>query len=407
MPADCTSLTVDGAPLPILAPPSPLAANLERLWIWDRSYDFLNHGSFGACPRAVRAAYIAAQDRLESRPIEMLGRRIRELLAPSRARVAEFLRMQPDSFGFVTNATEGINAVLRSLDFKPGDELLTTSHVYNAVRKTMLFRARQTGAKYIELPLPLPILDPAEVTQCIVSAFTPRTRLVVIDQVTSPTALIFPVADIARECRARGIELLVDAAHVPGMLDVDVEAIGASYWTGNLHKWCCAPKGTAVLWVDPSRRNDIKPATVSHFLDEGFLAEFDWQGTRDMAAWMTAGFAIDFMAQFGWPAVQTHNRQMAAWVQRMLCERWELDPVSPMNGCMLGSMCTVPLPAEIPARFAKPEDFQEALYREHMIELPVIDFGGRWHVRPSAQVYNRAEQYDRLAHAVLEYAAHV
>jgi isopenicillin-N epimerase len=271
----------------------------------------------------------------------------------------------------------------------------------------MLFRARQTGAKYIELPLPLPILDPAEVTQCIVSAFTPRTRLVVIDQVASPTALIFPVADIARECRARGIELLVDAAHVPGMLDVDVEAIGATYWTGNLHKWCCAPKGTAVLWVDPARRNDIKPATVSHFLDEGFLAEFDWQGTRDMAAWMTAGFAIDFMAQFGWPAVQTHNRQMAAWVQRMLCERWELDPVSPMNGCMLGSMCTVPLPAEIPARFAKPEEFQEALYREHMIELPVIDFGGRWHVRPSAQLYNRAEQYDRLAHAVLEYAAHV
>lgn len=386
--------------------PAPLAPRLDRLWIFDRSYTFLNHGSFGACPRAVREAYIAAQDRLESRPIEMIGRRIRELLQPSRLRVAEFLGMQPDSFGFVTNATEGVNAVLRSMEFKPGDELLTTSHVYNAVRNTMKFRARQCGAVYVECALPLPIMNPAQVTQAVMGACTERTRLVVIDQVTSPTALVFPVADIARECRARGIEILVDAAHVPGMLDVNVEAIGATYWTGNLHKWCCAPKGTAVLWVDPAFRNVIKPATVSHFLDEGFTAEFDWQGTRDLAAWMTAGAAIDFMAQFGWPAVRAHNQQMAAWVHRMLCQRWELEPVSPINGSMLGSMCAVPLPAEIPSQFASPAEFQEALYRDHLIEIPIIEFGGRWHARASAQIYNNAEQYDRLAQAVIEYAAH-
>jgi isopenicillin-N epimerase len=184
-----------------------------------------------------------------------------------------------------------------------------------------------------------------------------------------------------------------------------VESIGCTYWTGNLHKWCCAPKGTAVLWVSPERRSDVKPAVVSHFLDQGLAEEFDWQGTRDMAAWMTAGAAIDFVGEFGWDRVRDHNHRLATWAQRMLCDRWEMDPVSSFDGTMLGSMCTVPLPAEIRARFDRWEDFQEVLYREHRIEVPVIDFGGRWHVRPSAQVYNRADQYELLAQAVLDHAS--
>jgi isopenicillin-N epimerase len=189
------------------------------------------------------------------------------------------------------------------------------------------------------------------------------------------------------------------------MLDFRVEDLGCDYWTGNLHKWCCAPRGTAVLWVAPGRRPGVRPMTVSHFVGEGFDAEFDWQGTRDLGPWMTAGAAIDFMAEFGWDRVREHNARMAAWVQRMLCDRWEIEPVSPIDGRMLGSMCTVPLPAEIRARFADGAAFQETLYREHRIEVPVIEFGGRWHVRPSAQVYNRPAQYDQLAQAVLEHAA--
>ena len=386
------------------APPAPLGARLASLWSFDATYCFLNHGSFGSCPRAVRSSYTAAQERLESRPIELLGRRIRELLAPSRARVGEFLGMSPGSFGFVTNATEGVNSVLRSLDLRPGDELLATSHVYNAVRNAMKFRARQCGGVYVECPVDLPASTPDELVAAIEAAITDRTRLAVIDHVTSATALVFPIERIADLCRARGVELLVDAAHVPGMLPTQVESIGCTYWTGNLHKWCCAPKGSAVLWVAPERRASVKPAIVSHFLDEGFAEEFDWQGTRDMAAWMTAGAAIDFMGEFGWDRVREHNHRMAAWAQRMLCERWELDPISPFDGTMLGSMCTVPVPAEIRARFARWEDFQEALYRDHRIEVPVIDFAGRWHVRPSAQVYNRADQYELLAQAVLEEA---
>jgi isopenicillin-N epimerase len=391
---------------PISSPPAPLAAGLERQWMLDPGYVFLNHGSFGAVPRAVRAALVAAQERIEARPIEMLGRRWRELLAPSRARVGGFLGMSPGSFGFVTNATEGVNTVLRSIPFRAGDELLTTSHVYNAVRNAMKARAARCGASYVEIPIPLPVADGASVAAAVIGGLTERTRLVVIDHVTSATALVFPVEGIIRACRARGVEVLVDAAHVPGMLDVRVEDLGCDYWTGNLHKWCCAPKGTAVLWVSPALRATVAPMTVSHFAGEGLDAEFDWQGTRDMAPWMVAGAAIDFMAELGWDRVRAHNGRMAAWVHRMLCERWELEPVSPADGSMLGSMCTVPLPAEIPARFGSPAEFQEALYRAHLIEVPVIEFGGRWHVRPSAQVYNRAEQYDLLALAVLEHAAH-
>ena len=389
----------------IPAPPVPLAPGLDRRWLLDPEVTFLNHGSFGAVPRSIRQAHIAAQDRIEARPIEMLGRRATELLGPARARVGSFLGMSPGSFGFVTNATEGVNAVLHSLTLTPGDELLTTTHVYNAVRKALQRCASRHDATYREIPVDLPITDPSEVVDAIMAACTPRTRLVVIDHVTSPTALVFPVAELCARCRSVGIDVLVDGAHVPGMLPVDVETIGATWWTGNLHKWCCAPKGTAVLWASERARAHTHPAVVSHFHGEGLASEFDWQGTRDLAAWMVAGDAIDFMAALGWDRVMRHNRALAAWAHRMLCDRWEVEPISPADGSMLGSMCTVPLPPEVRTRWDRPEAFQAALLEGHRIEVPVIDFGGRWHARASAQVYNRAEQYDRLAQAVIELAS--
>lgn len=388
-------------------PPTPLGASLERLWGLDGAYTFLNHGSFGAVPRAVRQACTAAQDRLESRPIELLGRRIRELLAPSRARVGEFLGMATDSWGFVTNATAGVNAVLRSLDLKPGQELVTTDHVYNAVRKAMVFRARQSGAEYREVPVRLPVSGTDPLLDAVLPVLNERTRLVVVDQITSPTALALPLEGLLMECRRRGVEVLVDAAHAPGMLPVNVEAVGATYWTGNLHKWCCAPKSVGVLWAAPERRSAIHPASISHFLDEGMVAEFEWQGTLDIAPWMTAGTAIDFMGQWGWDRVMAHNHQLAAWAQRLLCARWEVEPLSALNGGMLGSMCTVALPPEVRALHHTAEAMQAALYDEHRIEAPVVDFGGRWHIRASAQVYNRAEEYERLAQAILDMSARV
>jgi isopenicillin-N epimerase len=392
-------------PCAITPPPAPLGENLRSLWMLDPDVTFLNHGSFGAVPRAIRQAFVELQERIEAEPIEFIDRRLNEVLGPARARVASFLGVEPDSFGFVTNATEGVNAVLRSLRFREGDELVTTSHVYNAVRNAMRYRARETGARYVEVPLPLPLREPMEVVRAIEAALTDRTRLVVIDHVTSPTALIFPVAALARSCAARGVELLVDGAHVPGMLDVDVDGLGCTYWTGNLHKWCCAPKGAAVLWVAPERRSAIHPLAISHFLDQGFVKEFDWQGTRDLAAWAVSGEAIDWLGRFGWERVRAHNRQLAAHAHDLWCERWGVEPVSPREHAMLGFMATVPLPEAIAARFDSPLDFQKTLYRDHRIEVPIVPFDGRWHARASAQLYNRPEDYERLAEVVGRLAA--
>lgn len=392
-------MTLDSASSPVV-PPEPFGVDIHRFFSLDPAITFLNHGSFGAVPRAVREAYVALQERIESRPIEYIDRRLGELLAPSRARTAELLGVEPDSFGFVTNATEGVNAVLRSLAFAPGDELLTTSHVYNAVRNAMRYRARQTGARYVELPVPLPLASPHAVVEAVVEALTPRTRLVVIDQVTSPTALVFPVAELAARCRDRGVEVLVDGAHVPGMLEVDVDALGCTYWTGNLHKWCCAPKGSALLWVAPERRADVHPLAVSHFLDQGLAREFDWQGTRDLAAWATIADALAFFDGFGWDRVRAHNRALAAYAHDLWCQRWEVEPIVAREHARSCFMATVPLPAAIAERYESPAAFQRALYAEDRIEVPVLEFAGRWYARASAQIYNRPADYERMAEAV-------
>ncbi len=387
-----------------LEPPEPLGADLHALWALDPEITFLNHGSFGAAPRAVLAAQAAWRDRLEARPIEMLDRRREELLRPSREAVARFIGCDPDDFGFITNATGGVNAVLRSLKFAPGDELLMTDHVYGAVRQTLRYVCAVSGATLVEAPVPFPLRrgDGGEIVDALVARLSPRTRLLVVDHVTSPTAVVFPVASIVQACRERRIDVLVDGAHAPGMIELDVAKLGAAYYTGNLHKWVCAPKGAAFLWVRPDRQDHVHPNTISHHLGQGFAAEFAWQGTRDITAWLCARDAIAFMDRLGWPRVREHNHRLAAWAQATLCARFGVGPATNASGSMLGSMCTVALPAAARERFAAPAAMQAALYDRHRIEVPVVDWGNRWWIRASCQVYNAPGQYQGLASAVLE-----
>ncbi|MDZ4829992.1 MAG: aminotransferase class V-fold PLP-dependent enzyme [Phycisphaerae bacterium] len=386
-------------------------------WPLDTSYDFLNHGSFGSVPKPIEAAQRRYRDLIEAKPIEMLGRRCRELLVAPRQSVAKLLGADPDGLGFVTNATEGINAVLRSLDLRPGDVLLTTNHVYYAVRQAMRLIARRAGAEVRVVDVPLPIARPSDVTERIAKAIDARTRLVVVDHVTSPTAIVFPIAEIAQMCQERSVDCLVDGAHAPGMLEVNVRAMGATYFTGNLHKWVCAPKGCGVLWVNEERRRDVQPVIVSHFLDEGFDVEFDWQGTRDISPWLAATDAIALWESVGWDRMRAHNQGLSRWVQRFLCERFDVAPLTPLTewtnaagagteaDAMIGSMVTVPLPNGIETRFPSVEACQAALYEHHRIEIPIIAWENRWHCRASCQTYNRPEQYRRLADAVLSLCA--
>lgn len=358
--------------------------------------DYLNHGSFGAVPRVVFDEQTEWRRRLEAAPVEVIARRRPGLIDDAKRPVGRWLGMRPENFGLVTNATEGVNAVLRSLTFDRGDELLTTSHVYNAVRQAMRYVAGRSGAAYREVDVPLPVTSASQVVDAVARALSGRTRLLVIDHVTSPTAMVLPVEQIAAACAARGVDVLVDGAHAPAMLPLDVEATGVTYYAGNLHKWALAPRGAGFLWVRPGRQEEIHPPVISHFLGEGLNKEFGWQGTRDLSAWFAVPRAVQFLAELGQDRVREHNRAMAAWAGRLLCGRWGVRPIAPAD--MLGSMAAVPLPGRLQRLDeAQTEALQVELYREHRVEVPLMRFGGQVLLRVSCQVYNHGAQYERLA----------
>jgi isopenicillin-N epimerase len=391
-----------------LTPPAPLAPDLRARWQLAPGVAFLNHGSFGATPRAVSAVADDWRRRIEAEPVEMLARRWPDLAAAAKQPVATFLNANPACLGFVTNATEGVNAVLRSLRFAPGDELVTTTHVYHAVRQAMKAAAAAVGGgdgeaavTCREVDVPLPVASAGDIAGRVIAGLSVRTRLLVIDHVTSPTGLVFPVEAIAAACRERGIDLMVDGAHAPGMLPLDLTRLGeagVTFYAGNLHKWCCGVKGTAFLCARADRAADVHPAVVSHWYGQGMSAEFHWQGTRDHTGWLSAGAALAFMADLGWDRVRAHNHALAVWAHAMLCDRLGVEPISPPDGSRLGSMATVPLPPPLDAiDDARQAVLQQALYTDHRIEVPLVSWAGRRFLRVSCQVYNEPAEYERLA----------
>jgi len=243
-------------------------------------------------------------------------------------------------------------------------------------------------------PPPRPIVQshpdsPEQIRDRVLDALSPKTRLLVIDHITSPTALVFPLEEIVAGCKASGVEVLADGAHAPGMLPLNVEKIGATYYAANLHKWVCAPKGTAFLWVSRDRQTEVHPAVISHNLDQGFASEFGWQGTRDISSWLTAPAAIAFMADLGWDNVMHHNHQLAAWAHQLLVQRWGVNPISPMDGSLLGSMATVALPGKLAMLVgAELGALQQRLYTEFNLEQPFMSFDGQTMLRVSCHVYN-------------------
>ena len=384
-------------------PPAPLRPDLKSQWMLDQRVAFLNHGSFGAVPRCVFDEQAEWRRRIEAEPVEILSRRREELLAGVYREVGAWLGMKPGDFGLVTNATDGINAILRSLEPTPGDEWVTTNHVYHAVRQAMKYAAGRAGAAYREIEVPLPVQSPDQVARLVLNGLSARTRLLVIDHITSPTALIFPIERIIAGCAGRGVDVLVDGAHAPGMVPLDVERLGAAYYAGNLHKWTCAPRGSGFLWARADRRDRIHPLVISHYLGEGFTREFGWQGTRDFSAWLAIPRAVKFMSELGWEAVRAHNNAMTRWAQQMLCEKWGVDPISPSDGSMIGSMTSVPAPKSLGAPDERQAHaLQQTLYSQHRVEAPFMRWGNPVLLRPCCQVYNTPEDFERLAEAVLQ-----
>ena len=385
-------------------------------WRLDPAVTFLNHGSFGACPEAVLEVQREWRDRMERQPVAFLDRELPGLLDATREAVGSFLGADPAGLAFVPNATTGVNAVLRSLRFEPGDELLSDDHEYNATLTTIQAVAARAGATAVLARIPFPIVDEAAVVDAFLAALTPRTRIVVVSHITSPSALILPVERLVREFAARGIDTLVDGAHAPGQIPVDLEGLGAAYYAGNGHKWLCGPKGTGFLWARADRRDRVHPTITSHGFNDPrtdrsrYKLEFDWVGTVDPTGVLALPAAIDWLARLepgGWPGLMAGNHELALAGRDRVAAA--LGVAAPAPDTMLGAMAALPVPGRSTDRDGAA---LAADLVDEGVELPIVGWpvrGARRSIgdapasvllRISAQRYNEPADYDRLADAL-------
>jgi isopenicillin-N epimerase len=393
-------LVLAGMSDPHLGSRSPWAA----LWTLDPDVAYLNHGSFGACPKAVIDFQARLRDRLEREPVDFLARDLPRLLAEARAALGPFVGADPDDLAFVANATSGVNAVLRSLPLSAGDELLTTDHCYGACRKTLDYVAAQTGARVVVATVPFPLGGEDDVLRPVLAAVTFRTRLAVLDHVTSPTALVFPLVRLVGELRARGVDTLVDGAHAPGMVPLDLNDLGAAYYAGNAHKWLCAPKGAAFLHVRRDRQEHIHPLVISHGYESAsaarFRAEFDWTGTDDPTPFLAIPECLRYLGSLlpgGWPGLMTHNHDLALEARAIVAQAVDARPPCPDG--MVGSLASLLLPAARAGSPAEGLDHERLTtwFRERGVETWLHPWAGGLLIRVSAQLYNHSGQYHRLA----------
>lgn len=375
----------------------------------------LNHGSFGAVTREVRAAQRKWQDRMERDPMRFFTEDVLPGVDRARARLAEVLGADPEDLVLVRNATEGVSAVLRSLRFEPDDEIVVNDHEYGACVKACL----HTGARVVTARIPLPLAGPEVVVERVLAALTPRTRLVLVSHVTSPTGLVFPLETLLEALGSRGVPCLVDGAHAPGMLPLDLGALarrGLEYYTANLHKWMCAPKGAAFLWARRERQDGLGPPSISHGHGGGwpgrssFHARFDWTGTWDPTPWLVIPETLDAFSALdpgGAPAVREKNRALALRARSRLSDALDAPELAPAS--MIGSLAAVKLPDDPGSPRAHPlamPTLQATLHAEGF-RVPVSDWPHppRRLLRVSAHRYNHLEEYEALA-AVLARALH-
>jgi isopenicillin-N epimerase len=378
------------------------------LWPLDPDVTYLNHGTVGVVPRRVLAFQQKLRDEMERQPSRFVLRETVSMAGvprtePGRIRraaeaVAAFVGARGSDLAFVDNATSGSMAVARALRLREGDEVLVTDHGYGGVTRVAQFVAREAGAAVRTVAVPYPAFDAARFLDDLTAAIGPRTRLVLVDHVTAESALILPIAEVAARCHAKGALVLVDGAHAPGMLALDVPKLGVDFYTGNLHKWACAPRSCAFLWAAPAHQASLHPPVVSWGLDKGFTAEFDFIGTRDTTAWLSAPEGIAFLQEADFAAVRAYDHELVWHAARTLQERWTL-PFLPAESTT-GSMVTIPLPERFGSKVEDAARLRDALLFEDRIEVAVHARAGRLFMRICAQVYNDRDDIERLAAAV-------
>jgi isopenicillin-N epimerase len=364
-------------------------------WQLDPQISYLNHGSFGVLPIPVAEAAAELRREVERNPADLLVRRLPGRIEEVRGRVADLLGADPASLVFVDNATTGTATVIAALaaSMSPGDEVLTTDHCYPAVSAQLAVVQQRYGVEAVLAHVPMDVASTSDVVAAILERATPRTRLLVVDGIASPSGLHFPVAEIVTAAHDRGIPVLVDAAHLPGQVAVDLRATDADFWAGNLHKWVCCQRGLAVLQVAPSWRSLIRPLVASHGYAEGFQPAFDWTGTRDPVPLLSVPAALDYWDQIGWDTARTRQRALVDTGAEVLAAA--LGTCSPKPPGMTAAMRIVALPVELD--LAAGHAVRDRLHLEHRVEVAVLSLHGRTWLRVCGQIYNTPGDYERLA----------
>ena len=379
-------------------------------WLLDPAITHLNHGSFSAIPLPVLEAQDSWRRRWEADTTEFVVSEWEPALDRSRAALAELVGAQPENMVFVSNATAGVNIVARSLEFSPGDQIITTNHAYNACRNVLDYVASRSGAEVVSVQVPFPLADSAEVTERIAAALTSKTRFALIDHVTSATGIVLPVDDIVPLLEEAGVAVLVDGAHGPGLVPIDLNELGASYYTGNNHKWLSSPKGSAFLHARTDRVDDLVPATISHGWNDPrtdrprFWVLFDYPGAIDVTAHLVLPEAIAFLAGLhpnGLPGLMARNRELALSQRKRLEEFLGID--SPAPESMIGALASVPLPdaaAGGPPGVIDP--LGRTLRNDYQIQVPIFIWpeAPQRLLRISAAPYNDESDYDKLLAAL-------
>ncbi len=398
--------------------------SLRPLWSLDPAIHYLNHGSYGATPLHVQAAQTRWRAALEAEPVRFMSDELPAALNAARAKLAGFVGATPQRLAFVDNATEGANAVLRSLTFKAGDPIVIANHGYPALRHTARYLANRHDLIVVEADVPWPLTDPKEIVEAYTRAIEGGARIAIIDHIFSPLAVVTPVLEIARLCRDRGVPLLIDGAHAPALLPLQLDKIAAimseqdqqetdvsyarmgrgsrsdrpatPFWyVGNCHKWLCGPKGAGFLYANPEGQNNLHPTVISNFFGQGYEAEFAWTGTRDPSARLCVSDAIDFIEALGATRYRNALKEMAWEAAALICDAWGVTPGATQE--MFASMVTLPLPVDEAASPEAVAKWRMTLLHKHKVEVPIHAINGKLWVRISAQVYNEMSDYEVLA----------
>jgi len=379
-----------------------LTANSRSLFLLQPGLIYLNHGGFGATPKDVVNEKIRILSAIEENPVGTFAHKITVEWHNIVDEIARRFSLDANSVAIVDNATDGINVVLRSLSLTPGDEILLTSMTYDAIAIAARHIADKHGATIAVAQMRFPDPDPQQCLQAVAKALRPRTRIVILDHITSSTALVMPVADMIAVCRARDVPVLVDGAHAPGHIKLDIPALHANWYVGNLHKWYFAPRGCGFLWGAPDSRNGLVPNVLSREIVHPFPSNFTWTGTRDPSNWLAVRAAFDFMDRFGEHAVRQHNHALIREAIDYLAGAWGFRVTTPL--AMTASMALVPAPDGLPypstnkGRASLEADLKDKF---NIVVNPAFGHHGKIWLRITAQIYNSIDDYERLGAAVL------